>query len=86
MFSHNLCSSNGILTSFFFFLESKAQVTANLANFAYDPINYQHFKKSAVPDLFLQLLSEIDTKLVLHGISGICNCCLGKIYVGVSDI
>lgn len=43
-----------MLTNYFFFdTESKEQVLANLANFAYDPINYEHFKKLNVVDLFL---------------------------------
>ena len=36
-----------------FLLESKLQVLANLANFAYDPINYEHLRKLNVVDLFL---------------------------------
>ena len=37
----------------FFFSESKEEILANLANFAYDPINYEHFRKLNVVDLFL---------------------------------
>jgi hypothetical protein len=48
-------------------------VTANLANFAYDPINYDFLKKAKAHELFLELLSNSDAKLVLHGIAGICN-------------
>ncbi|XP_031569945.1 armadillo repeat-containing protein 7-like [Actinia tenebrosa] len=33
---------------------NKEQVLANLANFAYDPINYGHFKKLNVADLFME--------------------------------
>lgn len=37
----------------FFFAESKLQILANLTNFAYDPINYEHLRKLNVVDLFL---------------------------------
>ena len=33
--------------------EYKQQVLANLANFAYDPINYEHFRRLNILDLFL---------------------------------
>ena len=33
--------------------EHKQQVLANLANFAYDPINYEHFRRLNILDLFL---------------------------------
>ena len=35
------------------FSEAKHQVLANLANFAYDPINYEHIRKLNILDLFL---------------------------------
>lgn len=59
-------------------LEAQIQVTANLANFAYDPINYDHLRHSAVPLLFVELLRSLEPRLVLNGIAGLCNCCLGK--------
>ena len=43
----------------FLLAEYKLQVLANLANFAYDPINYEYFRKLNVLDLFLG-------ELVLH--------------------
>ncbi|CAG5132561.1 unnamed protein product [Candidula unifasciata] len=58
--------------------EAKEQVLANLANFAYDPINYQHFKKLNVVDLFLDCLEENNEKLIEFAIGGLCNCCLDK--------
>ncbi|XP_069128321.1 armadillo repeat-containing protein 7-like isoform X1 [Argopecten irradians] len=58
--------------------ESKQQVLANLANFAYDPINYEHFKILNIVDLFLDVLDEPDQKLVEYAIGGLCNCCLDK--------
>lgn len=36
-----------------FFPGSKEEILANLANFAYDPINYGHFRKLNVVDLFM---------------------------------
>ncbi|KAK3740667.1 hypothetical protein QZH41_006830 [Actinostola sp. cb2023] len=38
--------------------ENKEQVLANLANFAYDPINYEHFRKLNVIDLLLDITNE----------------------------
>ena len=57
----------------FTILEAQQQVTANLANFAYDPINYEFLKKAKAHDLFLEVLPHSDEKLVLHGIAGLCN-------------
>jgi hypothetical protein len=59
--------------------EAKFQVLANLANFAYDPINYEYLRQLNVIDLFLDCLSESDPKLVEFAIGGICNLCLDKI-------
>ncbi|XP_016067851.1 PREDICTED: armadillo repeat-containing protein 7 [Miniopterus natalensis] len=38
--------------------DAKEQVLANLANFAYDPSNYQYLRQLQVLDLFLDSLSE----------------------------
>ncbi|XP_059151864.1 armadillo repeat-containing protein 7-like isoform X2 [Physella acuta] len=59
-------------------LEAKEQVLANLANFAYDPINYEYFKKLNIVDLFLDCLEDSNDRIVEFGIGGICNCCLDK--------
>ncbi|CAB4003744.1 armadillo repeat-containing 7-like [Paramuricea clavata] len=56
--------------------DAKCQVLANLANFAYDPINYPHLRKLNVAELFLDMLSEQNEKIVEFGIGGICNYCL----------
>ncbi|XP_060077742.1 armadillo repeat-containing protein 7-like [Ylistrum balloti] len=58
--------------------ESKQQVLANLANFAYDPINYGHFQVLNIVDLFLDALEESNEKLIEYAIGGVCNCCLDK--------
>nr|XP_033337139.1 armadillo repeat-containing protein 7-like isoform X3 [Megalopta genalis] len=44
--------------------EAKEQVLANLANFAYDPINYGYMRQLQIIDLFLYALSEDNIKLV----------------------
>lgn len=59
-------------------LDAQEQVLANLANFAYDPINYGYLRQLRVIDIFLNALSESNPKLVRFGIGGLCNLCLGK--------
>ncbi|KAM4844707.1 armadillo repeat-containing protein 7 isoform 3-T3 [Thomomys bottae] len=44
--------------------DAKEQVLANLANFAYDPNNYQYLRQLQVLDLFLDSLSEENETLV----------------------
>ncbi|XP_075145164.1 uncharacterized protein LOC142220110 [Haematobia irritans] len=57
-------------------VEAQEQVTANLANFAYDPINWDYLKKSDVIKLFLELLDNPNENLQLHGTAGLTNICL----------
>lgn len=57
---------------------------ANLANFAYDPINYEFLRKLNVVDLFLDQLSEENTNIVQSGLGGLCNLALGKCIDGYS--
>ena len=53
---------------------------ANLGNFAYDPINYEYFRKLNIFDLFLDVLAEeTDEKMIEFAIGGICNGCLDKL-------
>lgn len=61
-----------------FLLGSKEQVIANLANFSYDPINFDYLRRLKVIDLFLNALSDSNKKIVKFAIGGICNLCLGK--------
>lgn len=61
----------------FYFSESQEQVTANLANFAYDPINFEYLKDALAIELFLDLLTNVNAKLIRHGLAGLCNSCLG---------
>lgn len=60
--------------------EAKEQISANLANFAYDPINYTYLREAVAIELFTDLLSSSNTLLVRHGIAGLCNLCLGEWY------
>lgn len=55
-------------------------MTANLANFSYDPLNFPYLTEAKAVDLFLQLLASPNEKLILHGIAGLCNLCLGNLY------
>lgn len=54
--------------------DAKSQVLANLANFAYDPINYGYIRDVGVLDVFLHVINtENDEKLLHFACSGICN-------------
>jgi len=53
-------------------------VTANLANFAYDPINWSHLLEADALDVFVASLETQDQLLKVHGIAALCNLCLGK--------
>lgn len=55
--------------------DAKEQVLANLANFAYDPGNYQYLRQLQVLDLFLDSLSEEKETLVEFAMGGLCNLC-----------
>lgn len=65
--------------------EAQEQVTANLANFAYDPLNYEYLKESKAVELFVHLLSSPNPNLALHGIAGICNLCLGIDFHSIAE-
>lgn len=71
-------STESLLT-YFFKIEYQKQVLANLANFGYDPINYEYFHKLNILDLFLDVLvDESDENMIEFAMGGICNCCLDK--------
>ncbi|XP_033228286.1 uncharacterized protein LOC117180079 [Belonocnema kinseyi] len=55
--------------------DGKEQVLANLANFAYDPVNYDYLRELKVIKLFLETLSENNKILVRFAVGGICNLC-----------
>ncbi|XP_022279605.1 monocarboxylate transporter 6-like [Canis lupus baileyi] len=54
--------------------DAKEQVLANLANFAYDPGNYEYLRQLQVLDLFLDSLSEENETLVEFAIGLIPMC------------
>ncbi|XP_049887930.1 armadillo repeat-containing protein 7 [Pectinophora gossypiella] len=57
--------------------DAKCQVLANLANFAYDPINYGYIRNVGVLDIFLYVLKkETNLKLLHFACAGICNLCI----------
>lgn len=60
------------------FLEAKEQVTANLANFAYDPINWKYINESGALDVFEDCMKSPNERLQLHAIAGYCNICIGN--------
>ncbi|XP_076165494.1 armadillo repeat-containing protein 7 isoform X1 [Ptiloglossa arizonensis] len=64
--------------------DAREQVLANLANFAYDPINYGYIRQLQIIDLFLHTLSEDNIKLLRFAAGGICNLCtdpINKLYI-----
>ncbi|KAG0172321.1 Armadillo repeat-containing protein 7 [Apophysomyces sp. BC1034] len=57
-------------------LDSRQQILANLANFAYDPINYDWLWQLNVVELFLNAITENDPLLKEFGMGGLANVCL----------
>ncbi|ORX55909.1 hypothetical protein BCR36DRAFT_409953 [Piromyces finnis] len=66
-------------------IEDKQQIIANLANFSYDPINYNWLWELNVIDLFLDCLVEENLMLQELAIGGICNLCIVFIYSFMLD-
>uniref|UniRef100_A0A182NSM1 GBD/FH3 domain-containing protein n=1 Tax=Anopheles dirus TaxID=7168 RepID=A0A182NSM1_9DIPT len=59
-------------------IEAQQQVTANLANFAYDPINWKFLLEAKAHELFFEIVQlsghgVVDRLLVLHAIVGLTN-------------
>jgi KaiC/GvpD/RAD55 family RecA-like ATPase len=79
--SKNRYSTRFNFDIYFCVLEAKEQVLANLANFAYDPINYDFLRKLKVIDIFLDNLSESNIKLQEFAVAGLCNLCLGEMFL-----
>lgn len=46
-----------------------------MANFAYDPLNYEYLSKHNILIIFLDLLISANEKLIEHGIAGLSNFC-----------
>ncbi|RYQ99543.1 hypothetical protein Ahy_B07g087488 [Arachis hypogaea] len=76
--------------------EAKERILANLANFAYDPYNYnflRQFVTSVLPnltheqlnilELFLDCMTEPNEKLVEFGVGGICNSCADQANIAI---
>ncbi|CEI99915.1 hypothetical protein RMCBS344292_13991 [Rhizopus microsporus] len=55
---------------------AKQQVLAHLANFAYDPINYDHLWNFYAVNLFLEAITDPDPLLREFGMGGLANICL----------
>ncbi|RZF32254.1 hypothetical protein LSTR_LSTR009483 [Laodelphax striatellus] len=53
--------------------EMKQQTLANLANFAYDPINYGYLKENSILNVFMDTLNDGDPILVRFAAAGLCN-------------
>lgn len=54
----------------------RMQVLANLANFSYDPINFQYLRQLRVIELFIDCIDEdedLSGETVQFGIGGLCN-------------
>ncbi|XP_050071285.1 armadillo repeat-containing protein 7 [Anopheles maculipalpis] len=65
-------------------LEAQQQVTANLANFAYDPINWKFLREAKAHELFYEIVQQslqgvVDRLLVLHAIVGLANIALDSV-------
>ncbi|GKA61077.1 hypothetical protein Tco_0760484 [Tanacetum coccineum] len=55
---------------------SKEKISANLANFAYDPFSYTFQRQLNVLELFFDCITEPNEKLIEFGADGICNSCV----------
>ncbi|MED6155022.1 hypothetical protein PIB30_001704 [Stylosanthes scabra] len=62
---------------------TRERILANLANFAYDPYNYNFLRQLNVLELFLDCMTEPNEKLVEFGVGGICNSCADQANVAV---
>ncbi|ORX59485.1 hypothetical protein DM01DRAFT_1332960 [Hesseltinella vesiculosa] len=57
-------------------LVAKQQVLANLANFAYDPVNYEWLWQAEAIHVFLESIQAEDPFLREFGMGGLVNVCL----------
>uniref|UniRef100_A0A182K561 Armadillo repeat-containing domain-containing protein n=1 Tax=Anopheles christyi TaxID=43041 RepID=A0A182K561_9DIPT len=65
-------------------IEAQQQVTANLANFAYDPINWKFLREAKAHELFYDIVQQatrsvVDRLLLLHAIVGLTNISLDPV-------
>jgi hypothetical protein len=64
----------------------REQILANLGNFAYDPINYEYFRRFNVIDLFVKCLDNYTSgdnastslNMLNFSLAGLCNLCLDE--------
>ncbi|KAL4299499.1 hypothetical protein AHAS_Ahas17G0107000 [Arachis hypogaea] len=63
--------------------EAKERILANLANFAYDPYNYNFLRQLNILELFLDCMTEPNEKLVEFGVGGICNSCADQANIAI---
>ncbi|XP_013193034.2 armadillo repeat-containing protein 7 [Amyelois transitella] len=57
--------------------DAKCQVLANLANFAYDPVNYHYIRNVGVLDIFLHVIkNESNNTLLKFACAGVSNLCI----------
>jgi len=65
--------------------ERRLQILGNLGNFAYDPINYEYFRRFNALDIFLNVLRSFQNESTLStsalseinfSLAAICNLCL----------
>lgn len=61
-----------------YFSEAKQQVLANLANFSYDPINYDYIRSLDIINLFLGELKSENESLVKYAVGALCNLSAGR--------
>lgn len=52
-------------TRFVLVPENKLQILANLGNFAYDPINYEHFRQLNILDLFIGIIINKPNNIII---------------------
>ena len=59
IFEHPLFAllANQCLQCILLIVDSKREILANLANFAYDPINYEYFRQLNILDMFLGIVA-----------------------------
>lgn len=66
-----------------YFSDTKLQVLANLANFAYDPINYDYIRSLQLIDIFLEHLYSDNEILVSYSIAALCNLSSGIYFLNI---
>ena len=62
------------------FIDKRLQSLCHLANFAYDPLNYEHFEKLNIVEFFIDVLffNDTDSQEFEFAMSGLANLACGK--------